>query len=55
MKSGKISSNSPIAQGLLGKRVGDTVEIKVPAGSVNFEVVEIFMWKLLADAILFSD
>lgn len=43
LKSGKISSNSPIAQGLLGKRVGDTVDIKVPAGSVTFEVVDIFM------------
>lgn len=41
LKSGKISSNSPIAQGLLGKRVGDQVEIKVPAGNVTFEVVEI--------------
>lgn len=40
-KAGKISSNSPIAQGLLGKRVGDKVDIKVPAGNVTFEVVEI--------------
>jgi transcription elongation factor GreA len=43
LKSGKISSSSPIAQGLLGKKIGDKVEIKVPAGMVTFEVVDIFM------------
>lgn len=41
LKSGKISVNSPIAQGLLGKKVGEMVDIKVPAGSVQFEVMEI--------------
>lgn len=41
LKSGRISVGSPIGKGLLGKRVGDTAEIKVPAGIVEFEVVEI--------------
>jgi len=41
MKLGKISVNSPIAKGLLGKSVGDIVEIKVPAGTIQFEIVEI--------------
>ncbi|UBM62700.1 transcription elongation factor GreA [Candidatus Sulfidibacterium hydrothermale] len=41
LKSGKISVNSPIAKGLLGKSVGDVVEIKVPAGNIQFEIIEI--------------
>ncbi|HLW10100.1 MAG TPA: transcription elongation factor GreA [Fermentimonas sp.] len=41
LKSGKISVNTPIAQGLLGKKVGDIAEIKVPSGAMTFEVVEI--------------
>jgi transcription elongation factor GreA len=41
LKSGKISVNSPIAKGLLGKIVGDKVEIKVPAGIIEFEIIEI--------------
>jgi len=41
MKSGKISVTSPIAQGLMGKKVGDVVEIKVPAGVIPFEIIEI--------------
>ncbi len=40
-KTGKISVTSPIAKGLLGKKVGDTVEITVPAGTIPFEIVEI--------------
>ena len=40
-KSGKISINSPIGQGLLGKKVGETAEINVPAGKMVFEVLEI--------------
>ena len=38
---GKISVNTPIAQGLLGKRIGDTVEIKVPSGIIPFEIINI--------------
>lgn len=41
MKLGKISVNSPIAKGLLGKVVGDKVEIKVPAGTIQFEIIDI--------------
>ncbi|HEY0667833.1 MAG TPA: transcription elongation factor GreA [Sphingobacteriaceae bacterium] len=41
LKSGKISVKSPIAQGLLGKSVGDKTEIVVPAGKMEFEVLEI--------------
>ncbi len=41
LKSGKISVNSPIAKGLLGKSVGDQVEIEVPAGRITFEIVEV--------------
>ncbi len=41
LKSGKISVASPIAKGLLGKKVGDTTEIMVPAGKMEFEILEI--------------
>lgn len=41
LKTGKISVTSPIAKGLLGKSVGDQVEIDVPAGKLNFEIIEI--------------
>jgi transcription elongation factor GreA len=41
LKTGKISVKSPIAQGLLGKSVGDTAEIVVPAGKIEFEIIEI--------------
>lgn len=41
LKSGKISVNSPIGKGLLGKVPGEHVEIQVPAGLLPFEIVEI--------------
>ena len=41
LKQGKISATTPIAKGLMGKKVGDTVEIKVPSGLITFEIVEI--------------
>ncbi|HNX06076.1 MAG TPA: transcription elongation factor GreA [Bacteroidales bacterium] len=41
LKQGKISINSPIAKGLLGKKTGDKVEIKVPAGILKFEILSI--------------
>ena len=41
LKSGKISVSSPIAKGLLGKKVGETTEIMVPAGKMEFEILEI--------------
>jgi len=41
LKSGKISVKSPIAQGLLGKSVGDVAKVNVPAGELEFEILEI--------------
>ncbi|MCK5693028.1 MAG: transcription elongation factor GreA [Bacteroidales bacterium] len=41
IKNGKISVATPIAKGLLGKEVGDVVEIKVPSGVMSFEIMEI--------------
>jgi transcription elongation factor GreA len=41
LKKGKISVESPIAKGLLGKEVGEKVDIRVPAGVIPFEVVSI--------------
>ncbi len=41
LKAGKISVNTPIAKGLLGKSVGEVVEITVPSGKIPFEIVEI--------------
>jgi transcription elongation factor GreA len=41
LKKGKLSVDSPIAKGLLGKSVGDIAEIKVPAGKIKFEIMEI--------------
>jgi len=40
-KEGKISVDSPISKGLLGKSVGDKVDIVVPAGTIQFEIIEI--------------
>lgn len=39
--SGKILVTSPLAQGLMGSKVGDRVEIPVPAGTMRFEIREI--------------
>jgi len=41
LASGKISVNSPIGTGLLGKSVGDVAEIQVPNGTMKFEILEI--------------
>ena len=41
LKSGKISVNSPIGKGLLGKKVGDIAEINVPNGILKFEILSI--------------
>jgi len=40
-KLGKIAINSPIAMGLIGKKVGETVQIKVPSGIIPFEILSI--------------
>ncbi len=41
LKNCKISVTSPIAKGLLGKKVGDEAEVDVPAGKIKFEIIEI--------------
>jgi transcription elongation factor GreA len=41
LASGKISVNSPIGKGLLGKSVGEVAEIQVPNGVIKFDILEI--------------
>lgn len=41
IKEGKISVDTPIARGLIGKKPGDVVEINVPSGKMEFEIMEI--------------
>ncbi len=41
VRNGKLSVNSPIGKGLLGKEVGDVAEIQVPNGIMKFEILEI--------------
>lgn len=41
LKANKISVKSPFGQGLLGKKVGDIAEIKAPAGTMQFEILDI--------------
>ncbi|HOZ88140.1 MAG TPA: GreA/GreB family elongation factor, partial [Bacteroidia bacterium] len=41
MKIGKISVDSPIGKALLGKKVGEKVDVQVPAGKITFEISEI--------------
>lgn len=40
-KEGKLSVETPIAKGLLGKKVGEKAKVKVPSGELEFEVMEI--------------
>ncbi|MBN1599891.1 MAG: transcription elongation factor GreA [Bacteroidales bacterium] len=41
LKAGKISVDTPIAKGLLGKKIGDVVDVNVPSGIIPFEIVDI--------------
>ena len=41
LKSGKISVETPIAKGLLGKKVGEVAQVQVPIGMMEFEILEI--------------
>jgi transcription elongation factor GreA len=41
VRNGKLSVNSPIGRGLLGKKVGEIAEIQVPNGIMKFEIVQI--------------
>lgn len=43
LKLGKIAVSSPIAMGLIGKKVGEVVEVKVPSGIIPFEIISISM------------
>lgn len=40
-KTGKISFKSPIGAGLMGKKLGEQVEVKAPAGTIQFEILQI--------------
>lgn len=42
LKSKKISVDSPIAKGLLGKKVGETAEVETPSGVMEFEILDIY-------------
>jgi transcription elongation factor GreA len=41
LKEGKIAASSPIAQGIMGRKVGDVVQVKVPSGIIPFEIISI--------------
>lgn len=41
IKEGKLSIGTPIAKALLGKKVGDKVEVNIPSGTVTFEIIDI--------------
>ncbi|MCR4591670.1 MAG: transcription elongation factor GreA [Bacteroidaceae bacterium] len=41
LRAGKLSVETPIAKGLLGKKVGEIAEVKVPAGTIQLEVASI--------------
>jgi transcription elongation factor GreA len=41
LKEGKLSVTTPIAKGLLGKKIGDKATVTVPSGVMEFEVLEI--------------
>lgn len=41
LKTGRISINSPIGQGLLGKKIGDVSEITTPGGTIKLEILDI--------------
>jgi transcription elongation factor GreA len=41
LKEAKLSVSTPIAKGLMGKKVGDIVDIKVPSGIIPFEIIDI--------------
>ena len=47
LASGKLSVNSPIGKGLLGKSVGDTAEISVPNGKIRFKILTFQNVKML--------
>ena len=45
-KEKKISISSPIAQALIGKSIGDEVEVNTPGGGKSYEIIKVSLWKL---------
>ncbi len=41
IKAGLVSINSPVARGLIGKQAGDEVSVKVPSGTVEYEILSV--------------
>jgi transcription elongation factor GreA len=41
LKAGKLSVSSPIGEGILGKKVGEVADVKTPAGTIQFEIIDI--------------
>jgi transcription elongation factor GreA len=41
LRENKISVQSPIGKGLMGKKIGEIVDIEVPAGTIQFEILEV--------------
>ncbi|MBE0668411.1 MAG: transcription elongation factor GreA [Bacteroidales bacterium] len=41
LKEGKLAASSPIAQGIMGRKVGDIIDVTVPAGVIPFEIIDI--------------
>ena len=48
LKEKKISVNTPIAKGLMGRKVGDVVEVQTPGGLLNFEILNISIYLVFA-------
>ena len=44
LKNKKISISSPIGRGLMGKKVGEIVDISVPSGVIKFKILDIAIW-----------
>ena len=47
LKNKKISISSPIGRGLMGKKVGEIVDISVPSGAIKFKILDITIWVLI--------
>ena len=47
LKNKKISISSPIGRGLMGKKVGEIVDISVPSGVIKFKILDITIWVLI--------
>jgi len=41
LKEGKLSVGTPIAKALMGKKVGDIVDVQIPSGAIQFQIIEI--------------